>query len=390
MSRRMAKKLDWVVSAVASGVMALSPMSLEAQDYGFSDPSLSTPLAENQCSEYLYEVYARAPEFSGPTPGNTHDFPEATPAPIIPAISDDLAGHGAMTFGCGDYDRVRVSHRVEYNLPTKIEEVDSRRVLQQLAALDLSTIDEGPTSPSIDFQGTCYEQSLHTGQRVSSVYRLMQAPTVLGDLVQHAVSDAIHHVNRLHEEYRPYDMVIRNSIADVTSVDYWEAHQGLNIDAVQSPAVDYWQAHQHLNIEAVQEIAADYWEAHAELDIHPVALRSDLDLAVWAAAPELIQTYARWILDHQYVKSPALMKRDLVQSIEMKLCGTPALETWLKMLDDHSPAVPQKRIVSSQPIPTETVLWFADLLDQTGKQFQRASLRLSKMARTAEKHRDIR
>jgi hypothetical protein len=523
MSRRKAKKLDWVISAVASGVMALSPINIEAQDYGFSDPSLTCPLAENQCSEYLYEVYSRSPEFSGPTPGSSLDFPEATLAPIIPAISDDLAGHGALTFGCGDYDRVRVSQRVELDLPSKIREIDSRRALQQLAAMDLTTIDEIHAPSNIDFQGTCYEQSIQSRHRRASVYRLMQKPTVMGDLVSGVVTDAIHHANRLQEEYGPYDMVTRASRDGVTGVDYWQAyqhlniepvreiavdywhahqhlnidavqtkmvdywqahqhlniepvreiavdywhahqnlnidavqtqtvdywqahqhlniepareiavdywhahqnlnidavqtqtvdywqahqhlniepaieiavdywhaHQHLNIDAVQTKTVDYWQAHQHLNIEPAREIAADYWEAHAELDIHPVVMQNAVNLGVLAAAPDLMQTYVYWILDHRYVKSPALLKHDIVQRIEMKLCGTPALETWMVMMHHESRVSPEKVLVPSHAIPTETILWFADLLDTTGMQFQRASSRLSQMARTAEKQRQIR
>jgi hypothetical protein len=389
MSRRKAKKLDWVISAVASGVMAFSPMSLMAQEFGFSDPSLNCPLAENQCSEYLYEVYSRAPEFSGPTPGSTHDFPEATLAPIIPAISDDLAGHGAVTFGCGDYDRVRVSQRVELNLPRKLEDVDANLTLQKLAALDLTTLDEVQNPSGIDFQGTCYEQSIKARHRMPSVYRLMQAPTMLGDLVQHAVSDAIHHANQLREEYRPYDLVTRPDVQNSGTVDYWQAHQHLDIQAVQAPVVDYWQAHQHLDIQAAQAPVVDYWQAHQHLDIQAVQA-AEFDLAIWAAAPNLLQTYATMILEHRYVQSPATLKRDLVQRIEMKLCGTPAMETWLKVVQGSAPANTARVASPTVPVSTETVLWFADLLDQTGKQFQKASSRLSQMARTAENQRQIR
>ena len=70
-------------------------------------------------------------------------------------------------------------------------------------------------------------------------------------------------------------MVIADPLSGSRAVDYWQAHQNLNIDPTTpekvTKPVDYWQAHQHLNIEAYPPPGLSYWDAHQHLDVDPVA-----------------------------------------------------------------------------------------------------------------------
>ncbi|MEC7497008.1 MAG: hypothetical protein VYE67_01750, partial [Planctomycetota bacterium] len=120
MNRRKAKKLERLVSAFATGLMVVTPMSLNAQEDGTNRSNLDWPLAENQCSEYLYEVYSKSPELSGPIPKNQNDFPEARVSPAIPAICDNLVGHDWSSFGGHHAEGVRLSRRFS-NLPPRQE-----------------------------------------------------------------------------------------------------------------------------------------------------------------------------------------------------------------------------------------------------------------------------
>ncbi|MEC7716207.1 MAG: hypothetical protein VYC98_00240, partial [Planctomycetota bacterium] len=273
MNRRKAKKLERLVSAFATGLMVVTPMSLNAQEDGTNRSNLDWPLAENQCSEYLDEVYSKSPELSGPTPKNQNDFPEARVSPAIPAICDDLVGHDWPSFGGHHTEGVRLSRRFS-NLPPRQERKTSCDTLKRLAALDWTSVGDDPEfAGHLDFQGTCYEQSLNL--RTLPEHHPFTDSSSLTDLVERAVSSAISKVRTLNEEYRPYDMVIADPLSSSRAVDYWQAHQNLNIDPTTpekvTKTVDYWQAHQHLNIEAYRARGLSYWDAHQHLDVDPVA-----------------------------------------------------------------------------------------------------------------------
>ena len=446
MNRRKAKKLERLVSAFATGLMVVTPMSLNAQEDGSNRSKLDWPLAENQCSEYLYEVYSKSPELSGPTPKNQNDFPEATVSPAIPAICDDLAGHDWPAFGGHHTEGVRLSRRISAS-PPRQDRKTSCDTLKQLAALDLTSVEDGPEfAGHLNFQGTCYEQSLSL--RTLPEHYPVTDSSSLTDLVERAVSSAISKVRTLNEEYLPYDMVIAEPSSGSPAVDYWQAHENLDVDPAtpdkvtipvdywqahehldvdpvasikESDAVDYWQAHQHLDIEAYRTIELSYWDAHRHLNVDPVASikkndaidywrahqhldieayrtielsywdahrhldinpREDarsIDVELWAAAPSLLSTYKSWIVTHPYVQSPARVQRDFRRYLELKLRGTEALERWHQLMHLKPTVSPQSPIEPAAPVNAETVLWFADLLDQTGRQFQRASSHLTQI-----------
>ncbi|MEC8591387.1 MAG: hypothetical protein VXZ15_07520 [Planctomycetota bacterium] len=434
MNRRKAKKLERLVSAFATGLMVVTPMSLNAQEDGTNRSNLDWPLAENQCSEYLYEVYSKSPELSGPTPKNQNDFPEASVSPAIPAICDDLVGHDWSSFGGHHTEGVRLSRRFS-NLPPRQERKTSCDTLKRLAALDWTSVgDDLEFAGHLDFQGTCYEQSLNL--RTLPEHHPFTDSSSLTDLVERAVSSAIRKVRTLNEEYRPYDMVIADPLSGSRAVDYWQAHQNLNIDpttpekvtktvdywqahqhlnieayraselsywdahqhldvdpvasAKKNNAVDYWRAHQHLDIEAYRTIELSYWDAHRNLDITPRKETRSIDMELWAAAPSLLSTYQSWIVTHPYVQSPARAQRDFWQYVELKLYGTEALERWHQLMHLKPSVSPQSPIEPTTPVHAETVLWFADLLDQTGRQFQRASSHLTQIVERSARHSRLR
>ena len=434
MNRRKAKKLERLVSAFATGLMVVTPMSLNAQEDGTNRSNLDWPLAENQCSEYLYEVYSKSPELSGPTPKNQNDFPEARVSPAIPAICDDLVGHDWSSFGGHHAEGVRLSRRFS-NLPPRQERKTSCDTLKRLAALDWTSVGDDPEfAGHLDFQGTCYEQSLNL--RTLPEHHPFTDSSSLTDLVERAVASAISKVRTLNEEYRPYDMVIADPSSGYPAVDYWQAHQNLNIDPTTpekvTKTVDYWQAHQHLNIEAYRASELSYWDAHQHLDVHPVASAKknnavdywrahqhldieayrtielsywdahrnlditprketrSIDMELWAAAPSLLSTYQSWIVTHPYVQSPARAQRDFWQYVELKLYGTEALERWHQLMHLKPSVSPQSPIEPTTPVHAETVLWFADLLDQTGRQFQRASSHLTQIVERSARHSRLR
>ena len=434
MNRRKAKKLERLVSAFATGLMVVTPMSLNAQEDGTNRSNLDWPLAENQCSEYLYEVYSKSPELSGPTPKNQNDFPEASVSPAIPAICDDLVGHDWSSFGGHHTEGVRLSRRFS-NLPPRQERKTSCDTLKRLAALDWTSVGDDPEfAGHLDFQGTCYEQSLNL--RTLPEHHPFTDSSSLTDLVERAVSSAISKVRTLNEEYRPYDMVIADPSSGYPAVDYWQAHQNLNIDpttpekvtktvdywqahqhlnieayraselsywdahqhldvdpvasAKKNNAVDYWRAHQHLDIEAYRTIELSYWDAHRHLDITPRKETRSIDMELWAAAPSLLSTYQSWIVTHPYVQSPARAQRDFWQYVELKLHGTEALERWHQLMHLKPSVSPQSPIEPTTPVHAETVLWFADLLDQTGRQFQRASSHLTQIVERSARHSRLR
>ncbi|MEC7448593.1 MAG: hypothetical protein VYC80_06910 [Planctomycetota bacterium] len=434
MNRRKAKKLERLVSAFATGLMVVTPMSLNAQEDGTNRSNLDWPLAENQCSEYLYEVYSKSPELSGPIPKNQNDFPEARVSPAIPAICDDLVGHDWSSFGGHHTEGVRLSRRFS-NLPPRQERKTSCDTLKRLAALDWTSVGDDPEfAGHLDFQGTCYEQSLNL--RTLPEHHPFTDSSSLTDLVERAVSSAISKVRTLNEEYRPYDMVIADPLSGSRAVDYWQAHQNLNIDpttpekvtkpvdywqahqhlnieayrarglsywdahqhldvdpvasAKKNNAVDYWRAHQHLDIEAYRTIELSYWDAHRNLDITPRKETRSIDMELWAAAPSLLSTYQSWIVTHPYVQSPARAQRDFWQYVELKLYGTEALERWHQLMHLKPSVSPQSPIEPTTPVHAETVLWFADLLDQTGRQFQRASSHLTQIVERSARHSRLR
>lgn len=434
MNRRKAKKLERLVSAFATGLMVVTPMSLNAQEDGTNRSNLDWPLAENQCSEYLYEVYSKSPELSGPTPKNQNDFPEASVSPAIPAICDNLVGHDWSSFGGHHTEGVRLSRRFS-NLPPRQERKTSCDTLKRLAALDWTSVGDDPEfAGHLDFQGTCYEQSLNL--RTLPEHHPFTDSSSLTDLVERAVSSAISKVRTLNEEYRPYDMVIADPSSGYPAVDYWQAHQNLNIDpttpekvtktvdywqahqhlnieayraselsywdahqhldvdpvasAKKNNAVDYWRAHQHLDIEAYRTIELSYWDAHRNLDITPRKETRSIDMELWAAAPSLLSTYQSWIVTHPYVQSPARAQRDFWQYVELKLYGTEALERWHQLMHLKPSVSPQSPIEPTTPVHAETVLWFADLLDQTGRQFQRASSHLTQIVERSARHSRLR
>ncbi len=434
MNRRKAKKLERLVSAFATGLMVVTPMSLNAQEDGTNRSNLDWPLAENQCSEYLYEVYSKSPELSGPTPKNQNDFPEASVSPAIPAICDNLVGHDWSSFGGHHTEGVRLSRRFS-NLPPRQERKTSCDTLKRLAALDWTSVGDDPEfAGHLDFQGTCYEQSLNL--RTLPEHHPFTDSSSLTDLVERAVSSAISKVRTLNEEYRPYDMVIADPLSGSRAVDYWQAHQNLNIDpttpekvtkpvdywqahqhlnieacrarglsywdahqhldvdpvasAKKNNAVDYWRAHQHLDIEAYRTIELSYWDAHRHLDITPRKETRSIDMELWAAAPSLLSTYQSWIVTHPYVQSPARAQRDFWQYVELKLYGTEALERWHQLMHLKPSVSPQSPIEPTTPVHAETVLWFADLLDQTGRQFQRASSHLTQIVERSARHSRLR
>ena len=434
MNRRKAKKLERLVSAFATGLMVVTPMSLNAQEDGANRSNLDWPLAENQCSEYLYEVYSKSPELSGPTPKNQNDFPEARVSPAIPAICDDLVGHDWSSFGGHHAEGVRLSRRFS-NLPPRQERKTSCDTLKRLAAMDWTSVEDDPEfAGHLDFQGTCYEQSLNL--RTLPEHHPFTDSSSLTDLVERAVSSAISKVRTLNEEYRPYDMVIADPSSGYRAVDYWQAHQNLNIDpttpekvtktvdywqahqhlnieayraselsywdahqhldvdpvasAKKNNAVDYWRAHQHLDIEAYRTIELSYWDAHRNLDITPRKETRSIDMELWAAAPSLLSTYQSWIVTHPYVQSPARAQRDFWQYVELKLYGTEALERWHQLMHLKPSVSPQSPIEPTTPVHAETVLWFADLLDQTGRQFQRASSHLTQIVERSARHSRLR
>ncbi len=434
MNRRKAKKLERLVSAFATGLMVVTPMTLNAQEDGTNRSNLDWPLAENQCSEYLYEVYSKSPELSGPTPKNQNDFPEASVSPAIPAICDDLVGHDWSSFGGHHTEGVRLSRRFS-NLPPRQERKTSCDTLKRLAALDWTSVGDDPEfAGHLDFQGTCYEQSLNL--RTLPEHHPFTDSSSLTDLVERAVSSAIRKVRTLNEEYRPYDMVIADPSSGYPAVDYWQAHQNLNIDpttpekvtktvdywqahqhlnieayraselsywdahqhldvdpvasAKKNNAVDYWRAHQHLDIEAYRTIELSYWDAHRNLDITPRKETRSIDMELWAAAPSLLSTYQSWIVTHPYVQSPARAQRDFWQYVELKLYGTEALERWHQLMHLKPSVSPQSPIEPTTPVHAETVLWFADLLDQTGRQFQRASSHLTQIVERSARHSRLR
>ena len=434
MNRRKAKKLERLVSAFATGLMVVTPMSLNAQEDGANRSNLDWPLAENQCSEYLYEVYSKSPELSGPTPKNQNDFPEARVSPAIPAICDDLVGHDWSSFGGHHAEGVRLSRRFS-NLPPRQERKTSCDTLKRLAAMDWTSVEDDPEfAGHLDFQGTCYEQSLNL--RTLPEHHPFTDSSSLTDLLERAVSSAISKVRTLNEEYRPYDMVIADPLSGSRAVDYWQAHQNLNIDpttpekvtkpvdywqahqhlnieayraselsywdahqhldvdpvasAKKNNAVDYWRAHQHLDIEAYRTIELSYWDAHRNLDITPRKETRSIDMELWAAAPSLLSTYQSWIVTHPYVQSPARAQRDFWQYVELKLYGTEALERWHQLMHLKPSVSPQSPIEPTTPVHAETVLWFADLLDQTGRQFQRASSHLTQIVERSARHSRLR
>ena len=434
MNRRKAKKLERLVSAFATGLMVVTPMSLNAQEDGANRSNLDWPLAENQCSEYLYEVYSKSPELSGPTPKNQNDFPEARVSPATPAICDDLVGHDWSSFGGHHAEGVRLSRRFS-NLPPRQERKTSCDTLKRLAAMDWTSVEDDPEfAGHLDFQGTCYEQSLNL--RTLPEHHPFTDSSSLTDLVERAVASAISKVRTLNEEYRPYDMVIADPSSGYPAVDYWQAHQNLNIDPTTpekvTKTVDYWQAHQHLNIEAYRASELSYWDAHQHLDVHPVASAKknnavdywrahqhldieayrtielsywdahrnlditprketrSIDMELWAAAPSLLSTYQSWIVTHPYVQSPARAQRDFWQYVELKLYGTEALERWHQLMHLKPSVSPQSPIEPTTPVHAETVLWFADLLDQTGRQFQRASSHLTQIVERSARHSRLR
>ena len=434
MNRRKAKKLERLVSAFATGLMVVTPMSLNAQEDGTNRSNLDWPLAENQCSEYLYEVYSKSPELSGPTPKNQNDFPEASVSPAIPAICDNLVGHDWSSFGGHHTEGVRLSRRFS-NLPPRQERKTSCDTLKRLAALDWTSVGDDPEfAGHLDFQGTCYEQSLNL--RTLPEHHPFTDSSSLTDLVERAVSSAISKVRTLNEEYRPYDMVIADPLSGSRAVDYWQAHQNLNIDpttpekvtkpvdywqahqhlnieacrarglsywdahqhldvdpvasAKKNNAVDYWRAHQHLDIEAYRTIELSYWDAHRHLDITPRKETRSIDMELWAAAPSLLSTYQSWIVTHPYVQSPARAQRDFWQYVELKLHGTEALERWHQLMHLKPSVSPQSPIEPTTPVHAETVLWFAYLLDHTGRQFQRASSHLTQIVERSARHSRLR
>ena len=434
MNRRKAKKLERLVSAFATGLMVVTPMSLNAQEDGTNRSNLDWPLAENQCSEYLYEVYSKSPELSGPTPKNQNDFPEASVSPAIPAICDNLVGHDWSSFGGHHTEGVRLSRRFS-NLPPRQDRKTSCDTLKRLAAMDWTSVEDDPEfAGHLDFQGTCYEQSLNL--RTLPEHHPFTDSSSLTDLVERAVSSAISKVRTLNEEYRPYDMVIADPLSGSRAVDYWQAHQNLNIDpttpekvtkpvdywqahqhlnieayrarglsywdahqhldvdpvasAKKNNAVDYWRAHQHLDIEAYRTIELSYWDAHRNLDITPRKETRSIDMELWAAAPSLLSTYQSWIVTHPYVQSPARAQRDFWQYVELKLHGTEALERWHQLMHLKPSVSPQSPIEPTTPVHAETVLWFADLLDQTGRQFQRASSHLTQIVERSARHSRLR
>lgn len=434
MNRRKAKKLERLVSAFATGLMVVTPMSLNAQEDGTNRSNLDWPLAENQCSEYLYEVYSKSPELSGPTPKNQNDFPEASVSPAIPAICDNLVGHDWSSFGGHHTEGVRLSRRFS-NLPPRQDRKTSCDTLKRLAAMDWTSVEDDPEfAGHLEFQGTCYEQSLNL--RTLPEHHPFTDSSSLTDLVERAVSSAISKVRTLNEEYRPYDMVIADPLSGSRAVDYWQAHQNLNIDpttpekvtkpvdywqahqhlnieayrarglsywdahqhldvdpvasAKKNNAVDYWRAHQHLDIEAYRTIELSYWDAHRHLDITPRKETRSIDMELWAAAPSLLSTYQSWIVTHPYVQSPARAQRDFWQYVELKLHGTEALERWHQLMHLKPSVSPQSPIEPTTPVHAETVLWFADLLDQTGRQFQRASSHLTQIVERSARHSRLR
>lgn len=434
MNRRKAKKIERLVSAFATGLMVVTPMSLNAQEDGTNRSNLDWPLAENQCSEYLYEVYSKSPELSGPTPKNQNDFPEASVSPAIPAICDDLVGHDWSSFGGHHTEGVRLSRRFS-NLPPRQDRKTSCDTLKRLAAMDWTSVEDDPEfGGHLEFQGTCYEQSLNL--RTLPEHHPFTDSSSLTDLVERAVSSAISKVRTLNEEYRPYDMVIADPLSGSRAVDYWQAHQNLNIDpttpekvtkpvdywqahqhlnieayrarelsywdahqhldvdpvasAKKNNAVDYWRAHQHLDIEAYRTIELSYWDAHRHLDITPRKETRSIDMELWAAAPSLLSTYQSWIVTHPYVQSPARAQRDFWQYVELKLHGTEALERWHQLMHLKPSVSPQSPIEPTTPVHAETVLWFADLLDQTGRQFQRASSHLTQIVERSARHSRLR
>ena len=434
MNRRKAKKLERLVSAFATGLMVVTPMSLNAQEDGTNRSNLDWPLAENQCSEYLYEVYSKSPELSGPTPKNQNDFPEASVSPAIPAICDDLVGHDWSSFGGHHTEGVRLSRRFS-NLPPRQDRKTSCDTLKRLAAMDWTSVEDDPEfGGHLEFQGTCYEQSLNL--RTLPEHHPFTDSSSLTDLVERAVSSAISKVRTLNEEYRPYDMVIADPLSGSRAVDYWQAYQNLNIDpttpekvtkpvdywqahqhlnieayrarelsywdahqhldvdpvasAKKNNAVDYWRAHQHLDIEAYRTIELSYWDAHRHLDITPRKETRSIDMELWAAAPSLLSTYQSWIVTHPYVQSPARAQRDFWQYVELKLHGTEALERWHQLMHLKPSVSPQSPIEPTTPVHAETVLWFADLLDQTGRQFQRASSHLTQIVERSARHSRLR
>ena len=369
MNLRKAKKLERLVSAFAIGLMVVTPMSLNAQEDGATRSNLDWPLAENQCSEYLYEVYSKSPELSGPTPKNQNDFPEARVSPAIPAICDDLVGHDWPSFGGHHTEGVRLSRRFS-NVPPRQDRKTSCETLKRLAALDWTSVEDEPEfAGHLDFQGTCYEQSLNL--RTLPEHHPFTDSSSLTDLLERAVSSAISKVRTLNEEYRPYDLVI----ADPLPV---------------CPAVDYWQAHENLNIEAYRASELSYWDAHRHLDITPRREIRSIDMELWAAAPSLLSTYQSWIVTHPYVQSPARAQRDFWQYVELKLHGTEALERWHQLMHLKPSVSPQSPIEPTTPVHAETVLWFADLLDQTGRQFQRASSHLTQIVERSARHSRLR
>ena len=369
MNLRKAKKLERLVSAFAIGLMVVTPMSLNAQEDGATRSNLDWPLAENQCSEYLYEVYSKSPELSGPTPKNQNDFPEARVSPAIPAICDDLVGHDWPSFGGHHTEGVRLSRRFS-NVPPRQDRKTSCETLKRLAALDWTSVEDEPEfAGHLDFQGTCYEQSLNL--RTLPEHHPFTDSSSLTDLLERAVSSAISKVRTLNEEYRPYDLVI----ADPLPV---------------CPAVDYWQAHENLYIEAYRPSELNYWDAHRHLDINPRREIRSIDMELWAAAPSLLSTYQSWIVTHPYVQSPARAQRDFWQYVELKLHGTEALERWHQLMHLKPSVSPQSPIEPTTPVHAETVLWFADLLDQTGRQFQRASSHLTQIVERSARHSRLR
>ena len=369
MNLRTAKKLERLVSAFAIGLMVVTPMSLNAQEDGATRSNLDWPLAENQCSEYLYEVYSKSPELSGPTPKNQNDFPEARISPAIPAICDDLVGHDWPSFGGHHTERVRLSRRFS-NVPPPQDRKTSCETLKRLAALDWTSVEDEPEfAGHLDFQGTCYEQSLNL--RTLPEHHPFTDSSSLTDLLERAVSSAISKVRTLNEEYRPYDLVIADPLPVCPAVDYWQAHENLNIEAYRASELSYWDAHRHLDITPRREIRL-------------------IDMELWAAAPSLLSTYQSWIVTHPYVQSPARAQRDFWQYVELKLHGTEALERWHQLMHLKPSVSPQSPIEPTTPVHAETVLWFADLLDQTGRQFQRASSHLTQIVERSARHSRLR
>lgn len=315
-----------VFAALACCRFGTSPA--RAQDAPWRPP-LVCPLAENQCSDYLYTPYdggsCREEIAAG---GFTHDMPVppvALKAPAVtakvatvipapaPAFSDDLAGHDAdrngchaLGFqGCGDYSTPSGDLADSYDYWGESRNLDTRATpaVAETRGQDQDPwsrwawdaadplLGEDPYDAILAFEGSLYRQE----GRQSRVA-----------LPEQAASDQVS--RDWKERAESWNLLMRGGIDDYVA-ESWQLLESL-ADFI---ATDRGTATTNREIARAQD-----------------GTRSSLGLDHLRAAPALARTYGDWIASHRYVQDPSDLRSDLIREVEYRLCGTPALEKWLK------------------------------------------------------------